>query len=51
MRATLCCTDGKTVTSTGPVASSSETKMIRCPLRTAGVWEAILTPATMTHSP
>ena len=24
--------------------------MIRWPLRTAGVWEAIFTPATITHS-
>src|SRR5207342_2008904 len=49
VRATLGWTDSKTVTSMGPVASSSDTKMMRWPLRTAGVCEAIFTPATMTH--
>ena len=51
VRAVLSWTDGNTVTSIGPVASSSDTKMIRWPLRTAGVCEAILTPATITHVP
>ena len=48
--ATLGWTDSNTVTSIGPVASSSDTKMIRWPLRTAGVCDAIFTPATITHA-
>ena len=48
---TLGCTDSNTVTSIGPVASSSVRKMIRWPLRIAGVWEATFTPATMTFGP
>ena len=49
--ATFGWTDSKTVTSTGPVASSSVRKMIRWPLRIAGVCEATFTPATMTFCP
>ena len=45
---TFGCTDSNTMTSTGPVASSSVRKMMRWPLRIAGVCEATLTPATMT---
>ena len=48
--ATFGCTDSKTVTSRGPVPSSSVTKMIRWPLRIAGVCEETFTPATITHS-
>ena len=48
--ATFGWTDSNTVTSSGPVPSSSVTKMIRWPLRIAGVWEATFTPATITHS-
>ncbi len=51
MAATFGWTDSKTVTSTGPVASSSVRKMIRWPLRIAGVCEATFTPATITLVP
>jgi hypothetical protein len=50
VRAHFCCTRSNTVTSTGPVASSSVRKMIRCWLRTSGVCEETFTPATITHS-
>ena len=50
VHAQCSCTLSKIVASDSAVPSSSVTKMIRCPERTAGVCDATFTPAIITRA-